>query len=191
MFKLKNFEEIKDLYPNRENPVLEEDIKKLPDWLPEDYLDFVKEKDNHEYAGEFIFYSIEAAIWEHNYFIDFSKENNEEFHRKAMDWWVFAITGSGDHWLLSRFGNVFWHDHNSSTNVIDFIFMGINFRQWIILGDLMSQLKAIDFDEAYQKIKNKKHDYFETRLKPKYKKALLQDMNKISPSLKNYYPYRI
>ncbi|GAB2829812.1 hypothetical protein GCM10027276_35630 [Comamonas piscis] len=61
----------------------------------------------------------------------------------GQDWWVFACSGSGDGWLLSRDQRqvVAFLDHSAGPDALPQL-LGIDAAQWLQLADLMAQLEA-------------------------------------------------
>ncbi len=61
----------------------------------------------------------------------------------GQDWWVFACSGTGDAWLLSRDQQqtVAFLDHAAGPDALPRL-LGIDAGQWLQLADLMAQLEA-------------------------------------------------
>lgn len=61
----------------------------------------------------------------------------------GQDWWVFACSGTGDAWLLSRDQQqtVAFLDHAAGPDALPQL-LGIDAGQWLQLADLMAQLEA-------------------------------------------------
>lgn len=88
----------------------------------------------------------------------------------GQKWWVFAVSGTGDAWLMSQDGqqHIGFLDHDDGPDAVATP-MDLNFGQWLQLADLLRQWEALD-DEAFS--------------------ALLTSlMEQISPGLGLRYPY--
>jgi hypothetical protein len=92
----------------------------------------------------------------------------------GTDWWVFACSGTGDAWLLSRDQRqaVAFLDHGAGPEAQP-VLLGIDARQWLQLADLMAQLEAAQ-DQGLE-------------LAPQ----ALALMEQLAPGLATCYPYTL
>lgn len=92
----------------------------------------------------------------------------------GQDWWVFACSGTGDAWLLSRDQQqtVAFLDHAAGPDARPQL-LGIDAGQWLQLADLMAQLEAAQ-DQGLE-------------LAPQ----ALALMEQLAPGLSAHYPYSL
>ncbi len=92
----------------------------------------------------------------------------------GQDWWVFACSGTGDAWLLSRDQQqtVAFLDHAAGPDALPQP-LGIDAGQWLQLADLMAQLEAAQ-DQGLE-------------LAPQ----ALALMEQLAPGLSAHYPYSL
>lgn len=92
----------------------------------------------------------------------------------GQDWWVFACSGTGDAWLLSRDQQqtVAFLDHAAGPDALPQL-LGIDAGQWLQLADLMAQLEAAQ-DQGLE-------------LAPQ----ALALMEQLAPGLSAHYPYSL
>ncbi|MCD2165646.1 hypothetical protein [Comamonas koreensis] len=92
----------------------------------------------------------------------------------GQDWWVFACSGTGDAWLLSRDQQqtVAFLDHAAGPDALPQL-LGIDAGQWLQLADLMAQLEAAQ-DQGLA-------------LAPQ----ALALMEQLAPGLSAHYPYSL
>ena len=92
----------------------------------------------------------------------------------GQDWWVFACSGTGDAWLLSRDQQqtVAFLDHAAGPDALPQP-LGIDAGQWLQLADLMAQLEA-EQDQGLE-------------LAPQ----ALALMEQLAPGLSAHYPYTL
>jgi len=96
----------------------------------------------------------------------------------GQDWWVFACSGTGDAWLLSRDQQqaVAFLDHAAGPDALPQP-LGIDAGQWLQLADLMAQLEAAQ-DQGLDQGQD----------------VVLQAlalMEQLAPGLSTHYPYTL
>lgn len=118
-----------------------------------------------EISGDCVFLNAQQARRE-------TQGRDAPLARLGRDWWVFAVSGTGDAWLMSLDEQqriaFLDHDHGPDATPKG---MELNFAQWLQMADLMRQWELAD-DEAL------------SALMP----ALLEQIN---PGLSASYPYSI
>ena len=82
-------------------------------------------------------------------FLDYPSAKNETTGRDVPlaklgdDWWVFAVAGTGDAWLVSMDGiqRIAFLDHDQGPDALPQK-LHINLSQWLQLADVMQQFEA-------------------------------------------------
>lgn len=120
-----------------------------------------------EIAGDFVLLDHLGAAEE-------TWERDAPLANLGQDWWVFACSGSGDAWLLSRDQQqtVAFLDHAAGPDALPQP-LGIDAGQWLQLADLMAQLEAAQ-DQGLE-------------LAPQ----ALALMEQLAPGLSAHYPYTL
>lgn len=91
----------------------------------------------------------ETGIALDHIFLDYPSAKNETTGRDAplaklgTDWWVFAVAGTGDAWLVSMDSaeRVAFLDHDQGPDALPQE-LHINLLQWLQLADVMQQFEA-------------------------------------------------
>lgn len=93
-----------------------------------------------EISGDCVFLDARQALSE-------LRGRDAPLARLGQDWRVFAVSGTGDAWLMSLDGQqrIGFLDHDQGAEAVAQP-MTLNFGQWLQLADLMGQWEAMDDD---------------------------------------------
>ncbi|MDN4589703.1 hypothetical protein DBA29_14500 [Xenophilus aerolatus] len=118
-----------------------------------------------EIAGDFVLLDARSAKEE-------TEGRDAPLAGLAEDWWIFAISGTGDAWLISTDDGqrICFLDHDAGPDAVPQA-LGIDFGQWLQLADLLRQFESADDDRLTAQV--------------------AQLLDAISAGLSARYPYRL
>ena len=147
-------------------------IPDLPWKTPRAYRSIIASIGPQELAGDYRIPS-GTAIEEENTLSDYPKL------QLGLSWMVFALSGTGDAWILrlgSRVPDVAFVDHDQAQDAKP-ILLGLNLKSWLQLAYLMRELEQLE--KAIGEIS------------PDIADHVRKELDRLSPGLSTRYPYKL